>query len=82
MSSDYIQADESILPVIDSEKHRDVKGYIQAVWDAPCGDVHLHYDMGSCGGDAARKLIGGYREPSRLTATKSMRHTKTLQASE
>lgn len=61
MSSDYIQVDESTLPVIDNEKHRAVKGYIWAVRDAVCGDVYFHYDMGSRGGDAARKLIGGYR---------------------
>ena len=60
MSSDYIQVDESTLPVIDNEKHRAVKGYIWAVRDAVCGDVYLHYDMGSRGGDTARKLIGGY----------------------
>ena len=61
MSSDYIQVDESTLPVIDNEKHRAVKGYIWAVRDAVCGDVYFHYDMGSRGGDTARKLIGGYR---------------------
>ena len=60
MSSDYIQVDESTLPVIDNEKHRAVKGYIWAVRDAVCGDVYFHYDMGSRGGDTARKLIGGY----------------------
>ncbi len=61
MSSDYIQVDESTLPVIDNEKHRAVKGYIWAVRDAVCGDVYFHYDMGSRCGDTARKLIGGYR---------------------
>ncbi len=61
MSSDYIQVDESTLPVINNEKHRAVKGYIWAVRDAVCGDVYFHYDMGSRGGDTARKLIGGYR---------------------
>ena len=61
MSSDYIQVDESTLPVIDNEKHRAVKGYIWAVRDAVYGDVYFHYDMGSRGGDTARKLIGGYR---------------------
>ncbi len=61
MSSDYIQVDESTLPVIDNEKHRAVKGYIWAVRDAVCGDVYFHYDMGSRGGDTARNLIGGYR---------------------
>ena len=56
-----LQVDESTLPVIDNEKHRAVKGYIWAVRDAVCGDVYFHYDMGSRGGDTARKLIGGYR---------------------
>lgn len=60
MSSDYIQVDESTLPVIDNEKHRAVKGYIWAVRDAVCGDVYFHYDMGSRSGETARRLIGGY----------------------
>ena len=54
-------AGKSGKPVIDNEKHRAVKGYIWAVRDAVCGDVYFHYDMGSRGGDTARKLIGGYR---------------------
>ncbi|MBE6225120.1 MAG: IS66 family transposase [Bacteroidales bacterium] len=61
MSSDYIQVDESTLPVIDNEKHRAVKGYVWAVRDAVSGDVYFHYDMGSRSGETARKLIGGYR---------------------
>ena len=61
MTSDYIQVDESTLPVIDNEKHRAVKGYIWAVRDAVCGDVYFHYDMGSRSGETARRLIGGYR---------------------
>ena len=61
MSSDYIQVDESTLPVIDNEKHRAVKGYMWAVRDALAGSVYFHYDMGSRSGDTARKLIGGYR---------------------
>ena len=61
MSKDYIQVDESTLPVIDNEKHRAVKGYMWAVRDAVGGSVYFHYDMGSRSGDTARKLIGGYR---------------------
>ena len=61
MSSDYIQVDESTLPVIDNEKHRAVKGYMWAVRNALTGDVYFHYDMGSRSGDTARKLIGSYR---------------------
>lgn len=61
MSKDYIQVDESTLPVIDNEKHRAVKGYMWAVRDALGGSVYFHYDNGSRGGDTARKLIGAYR---------------------
>lgn len=61
MVKDYIQVDESTLPVIDNEKHRAVKGYMWAVRDAVGGSVYFHYDMGSRSGDTARKLIGGYR---------------------
>ena len=61
MSSEYIQVDESTLPVIDNEKHRAVKGYMWAVRNALTGDVYFHYDMGSRSGDTARRLIGGYR---------------------
>ena len=61
MSKDYIQVDESTLPVIDNEKHRAVKGYMWAVRDALGGSVYFHYDNGSRGGDTARKLIGSYR---------------------
>jgi transposase len=61
MSKDYIQVDESTLPVIDNEKHRAVKGYMWAVRDAIGGSVYFHYDNGSRGGDTARKLIGSYR---------------------
>lgn len=61
MSKDYIQVDESTLPVIDNEKHRAVKGYMWAVRDAVGGSVYFHYDKGSRSGDTARRLIGGYR---------------------
>ena len=76
MSSGYIQVDESTLMVIDNEKHRAVKGYIWAARDAVCGDVYFHYDMESRGGETARRLIGGYRGTSRLTATRSTRLRK------
>ena len=61
MEKDYIQVDESTLPVIDNEKHRAVKGYMWAVRDAMGGSVYFHYDEGSRSGDTARRLIGGYR---------------------
>jgi transposase len=61
MESDYIQVDESTLPVIDNEKHRAVKGYMWAVRNPLTGESYFHYDMGSRSGDTARRLIGGYR---------------------
>lgn len=61
LSRDYIQVDESTLPVIDNEKHSAVKGYIWAVRDAVHGDVYFYYDNGSRGAETAKKLIGGYR---------------------
>lgn len=61
MSRDYIQVDESTLPVIDNEKHRAVKGYMWAVRDAVVGSVYFHYDHGSRSGETARRLLGGYR---------------------
>lgn len=61
MASEYIQVDESTLPVMDNERHKAVKGYMWAVRDALGGSVYFHYDMGSRSGDTARKLVGGYR---------------------
>lgn len=60
LSKDYIQVDESTLPVIDNEKHRAVKGYM---WCTRAVEDHLvvfHYDMGSRGYETARKLLRGY----------------------
>ena len=61
MECDYIQVDESTLPVIDNERHRAVKGYMWAVRNPLTGESYFHYDMGSRSGDTARRLIGGYR---------------------
>ena len=61
MNKDYIQVDESTLPVIDNDKHRAVKGYMWVVRDAVGGSVYFHYDMGSRSGETAVKLIGKYR---------------------
>lgn len=61
MSKDYIQVDESTLPVIDNEKHMAAKGYVWVVRDAIGGSVYFHYDNGSRSGDTARRLIGGYK---------------------
>lgn len=61
LSTDYIQVDESTLPVIDNEKHRAVKGYVWTIRNALTGDVCFHYDYGSRSGETARRLIGNYQ---------------------
>ncbi len=61
LSSEYVQIDESVIPVIDNEKHRARKGYEWCVRDAVTGDVMFHYDRGSRGYHVARELLGGFR---------------------
>ena len=61
MSKDYIQVDESTLPVIDNEKHRAHKGYIWCVRDVVGNQMFFHYDLGSRTQDTARKLLYGYK---------------------
>lgn len=47
LSSDYIQVDESTLPVVKEEKHKTVKGYIWMVRAVMPNLVLFHYDHGS-----------------------------------
>src|SRR5574344_213575 len=61
LSQDYIQVDESTLPVIDNEKHRAVKGYMWCARAVTDNLVVFHYDMGSRSHETARKLLRGYR---------------------
>ena len=60
LSSDYIQVDESTIPVIDNGKHRTVKGYMWCVRDALHGSVCFSYDFGSRSKATAHKLLLGY----------------------
>lgn len=60
LSSEYIQVDESVIPVLDDEKHRARKGYEWCVRDGLTGDVMFYYDRGSRSGRVARELLGGY----------------------
>ena len=61
LNSDYIQVDESTLPVIDNEKHRAVKGYMWVVRDCNTSNVIFHYDMGSRSTSTALKLLKDYK---------------------
>ena len=47
LESDYIQVDESTVPVIDNEKHRAVKSYLWVVRSVMKNLVFFHYDKGS-----------------------------------
>jgi hypothetical protein len=60
LSSEYIQVDESTIPVIDNEKHRTVKGYMWCVRDALHGSVCFSYDFGSRSKATAHRLLFGY----------------------
>ena len=61
LQSEYIQVDESVVPVIDNEKHKARKGYEWCVRDGLTGDVMFYYDRGSRAGKVARELLGNYR---------------------
>lgn len=61
LQSEYIQIDESVLPAIDSEKHKARKGYEWCVRDAIRGAVMFYYDRGSRGGKVAREILGAYK---------------------
>jgi transposase len=54
-ASDYIQVDESTVPVIDNEKHRTVKAYLWMVRSVMEKLVFFHYDKGS----RSQKVIVG-----------------------
>ncbi len=60
LSSEYIQIDESVIPVLDDEKHRARRGYMWVVRDGITGDVIFHYDCGSRSGKVARELLHSY----------------------
>ncbi len=47
LACDYVQVDESTLPVIDNEKHRAVKGYVWSVVNVMTGDRFFFYEHGS-----------------------------------
>ncbi|MBN2236584.1 MAG: IS66 family transposase [Bacteroidales bacterium] len=53
LASDYIQVDESTVPVIDNKKHHTVKAYLWMVRSVMKKLVFFHYDKGS----RAQKVI-------------------------
>ncbi len=61
LSSDYIQVDESTLPVVNEEKHKTVKGYIWMVRSVMQKTVFFHYYQGSRSQKVAIELLKNYQ---------------------
>lgn len=60
MQTDYIQADETTIPIVDNEKHRTVKGYLWQVCSVMQKLLFFHYDKGSRSKDVAMGLFAHY----------------------
>ncbi|MBR1433522.1 MAG: IS66 family transposase [Bacteroidales bacterium] len=60
LESDYIQSDETTVPIINNEKHKTVKGYLWQVRAVVPGLLFFHYDHGSRGKDVALGLFAHF----------------------
>lgn len=61
LSSDYIQVDESTVPVINNKKHKTVKAYLWMVRSVPKNMVFFHYDKGSRAQKVVVNLLKNFR---------------------
>ena len=61
LKSDYIQIDESTVPVINNEKHRAVKAYLWVVRDVMKKLVFFYYDKGSRAQKVVIELLHNYK---------------------
>ncbi len=61
LSTDYIQVDESTVPVIDNEKNRAVKAYLWVVRSVMNNTVFFHYDKGSRAQKVIIDLLHNYK---------------------
>jgi transposase len=61
LETDYIQIDESTVPVIDNEKHRAVKSYLWVVRSVIKNLVFFHYDKGSRAQKVVIELLRNYQ---------------------
>jgi transposase len=61
LQSNYIQVDESTVPVINNEKHRAVKAYLWVVRDVMKRLVFFHYDKGSRAQKVVVELLHNYK---------------------
>jgi transposase len=61
LATDYIQVDESTVPVIDNEKHRTVKAYLWVVRSVTKNMMFFHYDKGSRAQKVVLELLTNYQ---------------------
>jgi transposase len=61
LASDYIQVDESTIPVINNEKKRTVKSYLWVVRSVMENMVFFHYDKGSRAQTVVVELLLNYQ---------------------
>lgn len=60
LATDYIQVDETVLPVINKESHRACKEYLWVVRSVMKKLVFFHYDKGSRSGQTAKNLLSSF----------------------
>lgn len=61
LATDYIQVDESTVPVIDNKKHRTVKAYLWVVRSVMDKLLFFHYDQGSRAQKVVIELLRDYQ---------------------
>jgi len=61
LESDYIQVDETTLPIVNNEKHKTVKGYIWLVRSVMRDLEFFHYDQGSRAQKVVIPLLKDYQ---------------------
>lgn len=61
LATDYIQVDESTIPVVHEEKHKTIKGYIWTLRSVMEKTVFFHYDQGSRAQRVILELLRNYR---------------------
>jgi transposase len=61
LACDYVQADETTIPIVNDEKHKTVKGYLWLVRDVMNGLVFFHYDKGSRSEKVAYELFRNFK---------------------
>lgn len=61
LGSDYIQSDETTVPIINNEKHQTVKGYLWMVRAVMPDLVFFHYDHGSRAQKVALQLFKDFQ---------------------